>query len=754
MSSSQAPINTQEDGKSGNDENLVRVLLIFAFILVSPITFLTAITVYFLFSYVKIKRSVIAVFSAPFFIGALIFIQPAIRSFAQSWTETIPSIVNQTVEPAAGILTMLGQQMWVAIPIGVLVGLGFATWRWFTRARWQNVQFKKAPWDILKRKRVISKIKNDEDTPLDGVTLGITPESNRAVQTENEASAHTFIVGGSGTGKTRTAMMRMRDQIKKGEGCVIIDLKNDPELTNLAFIYAQRYGRKFQHFTIQSSAEPYRGPAPENNAHYDPLTQGDNTRRANMILELRDWENADYFKKLSQSYLQLMFAVLIANPKPGVSVLEDAIDLMSPKRLQERARPLAGDPVYASYVRSIDALNDEKLSNEVRQNLQTNRSQLEILLQSAAGEWLTYDSKNHNNISLLDAAYNGNVVVFSLDSLMYSELASSLANLIIQDLKTTSSELLQKPAEKPLNVFIDEFSAIDSDNIIGLINKARASKIYVTIATQTLSDLEVKQKNLSKQLMGIISSFIIHRANTLDDAEIYAGLTSTKMVSKVRQSVDYQQNIFGGIGKGIGTGGGTVEEVEEFEVMPNEIKNLNQGEFIYINAQTHRTERVSCIIEDLADPQKGGTGLVDQKQQFVENSQYENVLSNPLAPTNPLDSNNFSAQPQLPERQQTMTRNSHPSEGASPDDFAEVNNLKKVPLNYNLLRSFFNDRQDVDMQEQEDRADGVFANSPQPAAKPTQPQQTVLPAKPQKLKGFPGAGLPSKPSRKKGEFDF
>lgn len=807
-------INTQDDHEDSN-ENQVKFLAGLVFILVSPITIITAAIIYIIFSYGKVKRSVIAIFSLPLFIIPLFFIQTALTDFTNSWFSTFPEIFNAENKLSV-VMRMLGEQFWIAVPVGILAGLGFATWRWFTRARWQEWTFRKTPWEIFATKRTIEKIRNDEETPKDGMTLGIDKNSSeRVVQTYAEAGGQTFLVGGSGAGKTRTALTRTRDQIKNGDGVVIVDLKADPEVTNIIKIYCDRYGRKMQHFTLQDILEPYTGPAEAGPAHYDPLAQGDHTRRADMVLDLRDWEGAEFYKKLTQSYLQLLFTVHINNPpKEGKSALEDAIALMSPKYLQERARPLAGDPRFSSIVESIDVLNDEKMSNSVRENLQTNRSQLEIFLQGVAGPWLTYD-RGGNNISLLEAALNGDVVVFSLDSQAYPTLSADIANLIIQDLKTVSSELLKRQNETmtppPFHVFIDEFSAIGSDNIVGLINKARASNMYVTIATQALGDLAVKNPALMDQILGIISSFIIHRANTLKDAEVYSGLTGITKVSKVRQNVEQTQNVFGGLGTGIGTGNASVEEVEQAKVMPDKIQGLGVGEMFYINTATKRIKNVQCIIEDIADPKKGGTNAVmsienpktaltspeklslnkEESQPFLpsladfaENPSKIQTKKPTEVVNHQLTANSFNTE-QESSRKETFTnmfgKNKTPKEDTaneksakSDDAFAEVKELKKVELNYDLLRTFFNDSSIVDEQEREDIADGV-AVSRKPASAPAveveKPDTASAPATTAKASPFaprPNKSslpvtrptLPARPTRPqpkqapKSEFDF
>jgi hypothetical protein len=117
-------------------------------------------------------------------------------------------------------------------------------------------------------------------------------------------------------------------------------------------------------------------------------------------------------------------------------------------------------------------------------------------------------------------------------------------------------------------------------------------------------------------LIGIISSFIIHRANKEDDAMVYAGLTGKEMKKKFVQNVEHQSGRFDAMGKGAGTGGGRVEEVEEFRVTPNEIQELSMGEFIYLSkAPVLTIERVLCIpeniIEEIIPDDDNYTPLID-----------------------------------------------------------------------------------------------------------------------------------------------
>ncbi|MGV8910906.1 MAG: TraM recognition domain-containing protein, partial [Propionicimonas sp.] len=180
----------------------------------------------------------------------------------------------------------------------------------------------------------------------------------------------------------------------------------------------------------------------------------------------------------------------------------------------------------------------------------------------------------------------------------YEDVSKLAANLIIQDLKTLSSELRKDPGAHKVNVIIDEFSATGSDNVLGLLARARDAKMPVTLATQALADLRRDNPAFLEQVLGIVNCFTIHRANTENDAEIFAGLTGKEKKFKIRMGVEQSSGMPGSVGSGAATGQGHVEEVDEYRVMPHEIQQLKQGQMVYIaNAPDNRFMKVSVILE-------------------------------------------------------------------------------------------------------------------------------------------------------------
>lgn len=669
---------------------------IVVFALLAPVAVASAAATWITFSYFKIKRTVILAF----LLAYLILLGWAIPYFA------VPQIVEKTFNfivemfdssvDWGALLILSVSHIIVGIPLGVAVGLLYSSWRWYRRPIWRKVEFKPTPWEMWKGKKTIKQIQNDDNSPFDGLTLGVNDKGERVVQTDSAAAAHTLIVGASGSGKTTTLMSKARDAIKRGHGVVFVDLKGGKDVPQILHNYSKRYGREFKQWLIQPLETTYSGPDGRGPACYDPLSRGDATRRKDLLIASREWSE-EFYKIEASNYLQLLFHTIILNPKVEISTLSDVVSMLSPQALLNRAEKIMeSNPEYKDILSGIEALNDPRISQAKRNAIEGLRSQLEVILNSAAGRWLLVDPEG-NNINIKKAAHEGQVIVFSLDSSNYPELASLLANLIIQDLKTVSSELRDDPAPNPTQIFIDEFSAIGSENIIGLVNKSRDAGLPVTLSTQALGDLRRVNASFLDQLLGIINSFIIHRANKDDDAEVYAGLTGTEKKVRFAQSVEMSVGRLGGIGKGSGTGSGRVEEYEDFIVTPNEIQELDMGEIIYVTKAPNMVEKATVVPEKFAEEAIKDDEEVEYYQawgepevvtpEMVQNQPYSvPEVGSITIPHGEEKLNNISTPQYLPEeelptRQTLPTVNPTPTLPARPKNIAGTDMSSLPPIN-------------------------------------------------------------------------
>ena len=595
--------NTQFAGDSNpNSDASVAWGASLLFFLAFPLAVITALLTYAAFSWGRISYKVILAFVGIYAAILLITgnIVTSVEHYLHSWSGFIGlanSGFDTSLIPGA-IFTMLGEQFLFSFLLGGIIGSIYCWWRWIRRPSWQEVNFRLTPWEWYMKRKNIADIKANRNGPADGRTLGVNKKGEKIVQSERESVAHTFVVGAAGSGKTTTILASSKDYIRRGEGLVIVDMKGSEDIPRIIAGYAKEYGRTFRHWTSQDPRLEYDGPAENGAAFYDPLGRGDATRRTSMIMSMRKW-NEEYFMFTIQDYLQRAIDIAIAAPpKEGVDSLQDIMSLLDPLELKKRSLEVVGNPYYDNIIEEINYMTDKKIDSDTLNTLNSMKRQLGVLRDSIQGRWLRKDPTGQNDINIFDVAHKGEVVVFTVDSANYEHNAKILGNLIIQDLKTVSSELRNDKSRYPLNVIIEEFSAIGSDNIIGLIARSRDAGIPVTLTTQSLGDLRAVSDAFLDQLAGIVVSFIIHRANSYEDAEKYAGLSGKELKPVFRQSVEHTTSMFGAIGKGSGTGKGSIDMEETYRVSPNDIQALGPGQLIYICKSPSRLEYVDVIVEE------------------------------------------------------------------------------------------------------------------------------------------------------------
>lgn len=557
-----------------------------------------------LFFYARLPWWVPGATGAALLLGGILFrgvTAEAVAFYFQGYGNLIDDIFNKGKDVGAAIGGNLGQillgQLWLGLLAGTLFAGGATIWKYIRRDQWKEKNIMVGPFLKKRAEKTAEEIAKGINSPNDGITLGVAKDTRdsrfaggkpgeeygkRVVIQDAELATHTFVVGGSGAGKTFAMLSGIRDVIRRGHGIVIIDCKASTNVVEDASEWATRYGRKFYHWSIQKPTEIYDGPA-EGPAYYDPLSRGDASRRKDLLMESNKWD-VEYYAQIIANYLQTLFRVIDLVPAlEGTDTFTDVADLLAPEALVNR-----GKHIDASRQPELSvALNRiAELDSQARSGINSMYSRLHTLITSTAGTWLKLDPEQNpdrkRDIDLRKVADEGSVVVFSLDTAQYGPTAKMLASLIIQDLVTLSSELRANPADSPLHIYVDEFSAVDTDNIINLLARARDAKMPCTLATQALADLARTNPNFPSQMQNIVSNFIILRSNGEADARIYAGLSglTTKIVE--RMSFEKSTGILGTMGSASATGVGYAEEKEEYTVRPGVFQSLNTLEAVFI----------------------------------------------------------------------------------------------------------------------------------------------------------------------------
>lgn len=311
-----------------------------------------------------------------------------------------------------------------------------------------------------------------------------------------------------------------------------------------------------------------------------------------------------HYQRAAERYLQTAIQVLQqARPDKPVT-LAAVVALLDPQRLQQLLKYVPKE-MLARVGPYLSGLNRDQQSA-----IAGLQSRLALISESAVGQYL--QPEKPYIIDLRRALCGGSeVVYFGLNSSRYGKLAAQIAALAIQDLTTVAGYRLGLSDQPLALVAIDEFSALDADNILALLARARAreSRMSVLLATQEMADLERLAAGFRDQVLGIVGTTIAHRQSVPASAELIARMIGTQTVWKYTEAIhrgptfveafvtrDWKRP----------TALGTRREVEEFRIHPNVIKDLPTGRAVLITKIPTAAARIVQVIPGLRLPHTNG----------------------------------------------------------------------------------------------------------------------------------------------------
>jgi conjugal transfer pilus assembly protein TraD len=386
----------------------------------------------------------------------------------------------------------------------------------------------------------------------DSIRLGAGPTGRPLFLSEAQLSAHGLILGASGAGKTTTLLRILTEHILRGLPVIAIDMKGSPAFANRVASAAAAAGRPFRLWT------------PDGPGQWNPLLHGNATELKDKLIATERFTEPHY-QRAAERYVQTVLQVLCELHPDVAPTLAEVVGLMEPPKLAGvlRRLPRARAERVHDY---LAGMTPDQLS--AARGLAT---RLAIVSESHAGPYL--EPGAGAAIDLRAALNAPEVVVFSLNSSTYSELAAQLGTLVIQDLIAASGHRLHDPGPQAL-IGIDEFSALGADHLIALLARGRESGDSVMLATQELADLDKAGRGFRDQVLGITAVKIIHRQEVPASARTIADMIGMQKVWEPT----YQ------IGRGplgaYSISRGTRREVERHVVHPDAIKSLRTGEAV------------------------------------------------------------------------------------------------------------------------------------------------------------------------------
>ncbi len=577
-------------------------------------------------------------------IGGLLVLGVGVEATWQLYLDALGVLVvaARTGDFAAAASWALLGLVPLSVLAGGVVGAILLTYRRLRRPAWRRPSKVASPRQLARTaRRLATSLAGGEGWPPDGVPLGIDERGMTVVLADAELNAHSLLVGATGSGKTTTLMHLLHGGIRRQIPVVLLDMKGDPEVAALMRRRAADAGRPFYLFTFD-------GPT-----YWNPLARGDATELTNKLIATERWTEPHY-KRAAAYWLQTLFALqpFLAEPAHFRRAYPDLWREAKAEASRQvgGGRDTMGDDAAAyvavlakaklaatwaaGSVRRTSALQ-LSLHDVVRHlNIEALRAQvaalpeavrqrpldyidaltkdqasailglttrLALMAHSHAGDYLRSDDPDRT-LDVYDAIRSGAVVVFSLDSARYPELAAQLGGIVIQDLTAVMGELLHdREWTARAYIAIDEISSLDGDHLLALLARARAAGMCVLLATQDLSDLDRIDIHFGSSVLANTAVKIIHRLDVPESSERMAKAAGTFETWKETIQIAHKSAGPLSLATGGSTGVGTLRPVHEFRVPPDELKTLGNGHAVVIRKvptfELHRV-RVTPVLSE------------------------------------------------------------------------------------------------------------------------------------------------------------
>jgi hypothetical protein len=412
--------------------------------------------------------------------------------------------------------------------------------------------------------------------PADAIMLGADRSGREMWITERELSSHGLILGASGAGKTTTLLTILNEEIRRGRPVVVIDMKGSPELAARLAEAAGAAGRPFKLWSAD-------GPN-----HWNPLQYGNATELKDKLICTERFTEPHYQRAAERYVLNVLQVLEHAHPDRAPT-LDEVVRLMNPDRLPAALRGLPR-PLVERVQEYRAGLTPDQLS--AIRGLQT---RLAILTESHTGPYLTpglgtreltsidpgkASIAGGEEIDVRKALTGPEIVLFSLNSSTYGQLAVQLGTLAVRDVICASGHRLAERAnggpQELAIVAIDESSLL-GDHIVALFARGREAGVGALAATQEMADFDRAARGLRDQVLGNTAVKLAHRQEVPDSAQTIAQIAGTETAWEETEQIGAT------LLSGYPSSRGTRRQVERFVVHPNEIKSLPTGDAVLIS---------------------------------------------------------------------------------------------------------------------------------------------------------------------------
>ena len=355
---------------------------------------------------------------------------------------------------------------------------------------------------------------------------------------------HSAICGASGFGKSVLLTTLMDADMSGGKPVIFIDPKGDGHSLHQFIDLCQYHERTFAVFS-----ENYSGTG---KISLNPVKEGSATQIADRIHYSFRWSEEHYE---TLCYRALKTACL---------------------NLLDREEETTCETIWETLL-EISSSSEKSFD---RKDIGGIIARLENIIKSDFGEILGADG-----VSARDIWKSGSCVYVGLPVLGYPHIARALGKIIMGDLAFAvySAYKNQTPHNFPVGIYIDELSAIITDEFIELLNKCRGVGMELTFAFQSPADIDKVSPQLCRQILENASNWFVLKQRMESGADVFSQAIGT--VPGKKETVRMQD--------GQEQAQGSQREVHELIAHHNLVKNLNRGQAILLQHSPSKVDLVN-----------------------------------------------------------------------------------------------------------------------------------------------------------------
>lgn len=427
--------------------------------------------------------------------------------------------------------------------------------------------------DALRAHRASRQAKSGQWVNDDGLWIGVD-RRNRPVRVPVGVASgvHTLVVGATGSGKTVSQAWIAGRHIELGHAVICVDPKGDATLLRELVRATERAGRRVHRWAPSSS-----------DCVYNPYGRGSDIEIVDKLLTAETYTEPHY-QRQAQRYLGwVVRAIRAAGATPDLAQI---VALTQPAELERWGRQLPADdaaPLHA-YL--------DSLTSHQQRDLAGTRDRLAILVESELGRSMKPEAGDRD-LDLAEVIARSEVAYFDLESDRWPLAAKMLAASIVQDLINLAAHHTKAPA--PVLVLLDEFAALETEQVSSLFARGRSAGFSVLLGSQEWADLEAAEPLLARRVLGNVETLIAHRQSDPESAEHVARVAGTDWTwNRTDQTID-------GLRRPGERQMGTRARGNEFRIHPDQIKDLRTGQAAVVSRSRGLAEIVSMHHPRLAD---------------------------------------------------------------------------------------------------------------------------------------------------------